>query len=486
MVNQELQTVLLKPDFLQKDGLNCVSVNMNEVLERGKRLDASYFGIEGKRARQIIASCPFPKLLLFGENGFAQKVYHFSRFKRIFIKKGIPIFTASQILDFNPMPEKFVSTRTKADLNALTLKEGQIVITCSGSIGFPSIVTEILKNKVFTHDLIRVECTDPTDAGYVYAFLKTKIGYTVLTTNNYGSVVTHIEPEHLANVSVPNLPDNIKKETSKEIMQAFKLRDEANVLLKQADELLFQRLELPSLETMKPKYLNVADELRIFSRKISDWQHRLDGSFHIPIIDEIIKQLQKSPAELTTIGDERVSEKIILPGRFKRVYVTEEYGTPFLSGGDIMQFDQIQVKYLSKNKHSKRVYEELMLQENTILVTRSGTVGNVVRSPKHFEGWAANEHIIRIIPSKEINAGYIYTFLASSYGRELIKRFTYGSVVDEIDDKQLASVEFPLPSRNIQDEIGNLVLEANKKWTEAYRLEKATISKVEEYITSQV
>jgi type I restriction enzyme S subunit len=481
-LNQSLQTVLLESDFLQKDGLKCVSIKLSEILERGKRLDASYFELEGEIARQIIADCTYSKLPLFSENGFAQNIYHFPRFKRIFIKKGIPIFTASQILDFIPKPDKFVSIKTKADLNALTLKEGQIVVTCSGSIGFCSIVTETLKNKVFSHDLIRIECNNQNEIGYVYAFLKTKIGYKILTTNNYGSVVTHIEPEHLANVTIPNLSDNLKKEIHGDIMQSFKHRDKAVALFKNADELLYKMLELPPLETLKPRYLNGTNELRVFSRKISDWQHRFDGSFHLPIVDEIIKQLKKSPVELTTVGDKRVSEKIILPGRFKRVYVNEEYGTLFLSGGDILQFDPSQVKYLSKSKHNKRVYEELTLFENMILVTRSGTVGNVIISPEHFEGWTANEHILRIIPSKETNAGYIYAFLTSSYGRELIRRFTYGSVVDEIDDKQLASVEFPLPSRSIQDEIGNLVLDANKKWTEAYRLEKITIAKVEDLI----
>lgn len=215
---QKMQTVLLKPDFLQADGLKCVPVKLNEIIERGKRPDASYFDIESKKARQIILDSPYPKLQLFGNAGFAQKAYHFPPFRRIFVKKGIPIFMASQMLNYNPIPQKFISNKTKANLAGLTLKEGQIVITCSGSIGFCSIVTETLKDKVFSHDLIRIECNNPNEIGYVYAFLKTKIGHKIITTSNYGSVVTHIEPEHLANVLIPNLPDKIKEETNKNIM----------------------------------------------------------------------------------------------------------------------------------------------------------------------------------------------------------------------------------------------------------------------------
>lgn len=488
MVNSisALQIIKQEKQTLQNIGANHVSIGLSEVLGRGKRLDASYYDAEGRRIRQIIADCPYPKIPLYGENGFAKNVFYLSRFRRIFVNNGIPIFTASHILDFNPRPDKFISRRTKANIEELVLKEGQIVVTRSGSIGFCSIVTGVLKGKIFSDDLIRIECDNPNDTGYVYAFLKTSIGHKLLTTNNYGSVITHIEPEHLEKVTIPNFPDDIKRGIHVNIMTAFKLRDDAYELLRSADELLVERLNLPSLESLKIKYLSAEPDLRSFSVKISEWKHRFDGSFHIPIITEIVKQLERCPAELTFLGDKRISKKIFLPGRFKRVYVSEDYGAPFLSGGDILQFDPKKEKYLSKKHHDKRINEQLVLHENMILVTRSGTVGNTILVPEHLTGWVANEHILRIIPNEETNAGYIYAFLASDYGRELVKRFTYGSVVDEIGEDQLASVEFPLPSRKIQDEIGNLVLEAKRKYSEAYAIEKATIRKVEEIILSSL
>lgn len=198
MVKQSLQIVQLERDFFQKGGLNHVSIELNEIFERGKRLDASYYAAEGRKARQIIADCPYPKIPLFGENGFAKRVYNFrsDKYKRTFVKDWIPFYAASQILDFNPKPEKFIAT----PIEPLTLKKGQIVFTCSGTIGSCSIVSSILKGKIFSHDLIRIECNNDDDIGYVYAFLKTKTGRQLVTTNNYGSVITHIEPKHLANI----------------------------------------------------------------------------------------------------------------------------------------------------------------------------------------------------------------------------------------------------------------------------------------------
>lgn len=43
--------------------------------------------------------------------------------------------------------------------------------------------------------------------------------------------------------------------------------------------------------------------------------------------------------EVTTLKDERISEEIILPGRFKRVYVEEGYGRIFIGVGVIYDWE---------------------------------------------------------------------------------------------------------------------------------------------------
>jgi len=73
-------------------------------------------------------------------------------------------------------------------------------------------------------------------------------------------------------------------------------------------------------------------------------------------------------------------------------------------------------------------------------------------------------------------AGYLYVFLATDYGRELIRRFTYGSVVDEINDGHVSNVSIPLlKSAPTQSKINRLALEANARRTEAYHLEQEAI-----------
>ena len=87
-----------------------------------------------------------------------------------------------------------------------------------------------------------------------------------------------------------------------------------------------------------------------------------------------------------------------------------------------------------------------------------------------------NQHIIRILPASEDIAGYLNIFLASDYGKALITRFTYGSVVDEIDDNHIRQIAIPLlKNHTVQKKINDLALEANEKRYQAYLLEQEAL-----------
>ena len=116
------------------------------------------------------------------------------------------------------------------------------------------------------------------------------------------------------------------------------------------------------------------------------------------------------------------------------------------------------------------------LHENMTLITCSGTIGKVALVGRHWEKWAANQHIIRIVPASENIAGYLNIFLASEYGYHLITRYTYGAVIDEIDATHVSNIPIPLlKNHDIQKRINDLALEANQKRYEAYKLEQKAL-----------
>lgn len=452
------------------------TVSLSEIVKRGKRLEASVYDVEAKQAHEIIIEGKYPITMLGGEKGLTTS-YTGARFKRIWVEKSeYPIYQPSTIMDIKPTPDGYISAITDTNIDALRVSKGQILMTCSGTIGKVSFVSDTLDGLIFSHDLLRINCKNEDDAGYVYAFLKSKIGNKILLTNSYGAVITHIEPEHLATVPIPDAPVALKKKIGDLIICSYRLRDESNLLVDQATKMLIDELQLPAIEDFNVDYLKKEAAVDTFNVKLSDLKYRLDASYHVPIVDAIVEHFSKYAEEVTSIGDRRISNAVILPGRFKRVYVDEGYGYVLFGGKQIHTLDPSGDKYLSKSKHDDRVSKELLIDENTTLITRSGTIGKVALVPKHWAHWIASEHIIRVVPASQDIAGYNYIFLLSDYGRMLIQRYTYGAVVDEIDSSHVKDIPIPLlKDHDIQNKINDLALEANKKRYEAYKLEKKAL-----------
>ena len=139
------------------------------------------------------------------------------------------------------------------------------------------------------------------------------------------------------------------------------------------------------------------------------------------------------------------------------------------------QLDPTSEKYLSRTAHKKQLEGALGIKANSILTPARGSLGDVVLPSKQFLSWAISDNMMQIFSNKDI-CGYVYIFLNTAYGRELIRRFTYGGVVDAIEPEHIKQVEVPLlKDKSVQQHINDLALEANKKRYEAYEMEQQAL-----------
>ena len=438
------------------------TVKLSEIISHGNRLEAAVFDVDAMHSRQLIINGKFPAV----EFKNLATNYLCGRSKVIMTDKSeFPFFQAAQIIDLNPKPSGYVSKKnSKKLIDYLTVSEGQVLMTRSGTIGKVAYVSKTLANTVFTPDLLRIDAKNNFDAGYIYAYFKSKVGQKILLSSIYGAVIQHLEPEHLEKIPIPDAPENLKRQIHELIVKSYDLRD----------QILIDELKLPPIEDFDAK--------KNFSVKLSNLRGRLDASFHVPIVDKIISHLQSHADELTTIGDNRISENVILPGRFKRVYVDEGHGITFFGGRSIGELNPSDKKYLSFAMHDEKIRDELTIREKMILITCSGTIGKVAFVPKHWDGWAMTHDIIRLIPRSEIE-GYVYIWLQSDYANKIINSFTYGAVVPHIEKFHLESVAIPI-LKNVaaQKKINALALSANEKRFEAYELEQRALKIMDEII----
>jgi hypothetical protein len=468
--------------ILAPSPLRWCSISTEEVRNNAYRLDASAYDLEAMEALSRVYHSPYSWVYLWGENGLVEEAYVGNRFKRIYTenKTDIPFFLPSDIENVYPSPSKFISEQTEVNFDKLRVQKEMLLVSVSGTIGKTSLVGKKLVNQIFSHDLLRITFRGTYDLGYVYAYLNTEEGLKLLQSNNYGAVIDHIEPEHLKNLPIPNAPEEIKRSIHDAVIASYDLRDQSNDLIDEAQRLLYEALGLPEKMDLKPKYYAPQAGFRCFTMSSNELNNRFDVSYHLPEIKEILSLISKQAAEVTTLGDPRISKEIILAGVFKRTYVNKDLGTPFLGGRDITQLAPKVDKYLSYSVHKVRIHKELEVFENYILISDRGTIGKVQIVPKHWNGWAVSQNIIKLIPISSSIAGYIYIYLQTSLGQALIKRETYGSVVDMIDDNNVASIPIPLLKDNsMQSRINDLVLQANELRYQAYLKEQEALQQME-------
>ena len=188
---------------------------------------------------------------------------------------------------------------------------------------------------------------------------------------------------------------------------------------------------------------------------------RLDGGYYNAETTQAHRLMDASGLTLKKLKD--VTERVFIPPRFKRVYVDEAHGVPFLQGTHIVHFRPTDVKYLSSSAHKK--LERWIIKSGWVLVTCSGTIGRVAIALQQWDGWAASQHILRIMPKEDglCPAGYIYAWLSSPLGQAQFNGI-YGAVVDELTAEHVENILVPVPEtkeqREVVDSINELALTA--------------------------
>lgn len=467
------------------DQLKYTSVSLIEVFNNKLRLEANAFNLEAKVAKEKVINSKYGFLNLWSSNGLVSNAFYPGRFKRIYVSKkdGKPFFLPSQMTEIKPKATKYISPKTYRTLDGVEIVANNLLMSRSGTIGKCTISSKTNIGKLYSDDIIRISFKNKYDLGYTYAFFQTKDGQLILQTNNYGAVVKHIEPEHLESIIIPNAPESIKKEIHELVIESYDLRDESNDLIDQAEQILYAELQLKPIEELKTEYFDNSVDLRNYTTKLSNLRLRLDGSYHIPIVQLVEQEITRHAKEISTIG--QLSKDVILAGVFKRTYVDSENGVPFLGGRDITQLNPQVEKFLSKSVHATRIKKELAVFENYVLISDRGTIGKVQIVPKHWNGWAVSQNIIKVIANSNDMAGYLFCFFNSDYGQILIKRETYGSVVDMIDDKNVSGIHVPLlKNEQKQKEINDLVLKANELRYQAHLKEQEAVKKMENIINT--
>ena len=207
-------------------------------------------------------------------------------------------------------------------------------------------------------------------------------------------------------------------------------------------------------------------------RIFSDGGLRLDAAHFGPELDGCLKRMIASGLDLKPLH--KLAE-LALPNRFERVWASDaKHGVPYLNATDLLSLFAIGLpskeRYLSHQSNAN--VDDLIVRQNWLLMTCSGTLGRVFHVPKRLDGWAATHDLIRIKPNPGM-VGYLFAWLMTQAAQTQILSHTHGGQIDHVTDEQVGSMLVPILPRAKARALDKAVLRALKtRDTSLRKLEK--------------
>ena len=165
----------------------------------------------------------FRKVITLGERdefevhrlGDLANVYNGPRFKRPYADIGVTsgptirkYFTGTALTQLNSDNVKYLDSskanaQVRKQLDALTIHKGYILVSDSGTLGRVTYALSQHDGHVATNNLIRIVVDDPAMRGYLYQFLQSELGQSLMLKNAYGTNQEHLEPDIIADIPIP-------------------------------------------------------------------------------------------------------------------------------------------------------------------------------------------------------------------------------------------------------------------------------------------
>ncbi len=226
------------------------------------RLEGSFHDPVAIAAEKQLAELPI-EVTTIGDSRVTKEVRAITKFRqRIYVEKGIPLLNSKQLFQIDPIGLKFLAKGAHLDdLSEITLDEGMVAVTCSGTIGRAQIIPRYMKGWTSSQDSIRVISSEDMNAGYIYCWLSSDYGGCLIKRQTYGSVIVHIDREMLASVPVPLPEAIIRNEIGNLVLKANQLRDEAwrneQTAINKLESLIANKPTDPSQPEMNPNKIDL-------------------------------------------------------------------------------------------------------------------------------------------------------------------------------------------------------------------------------------
>ena len=404
--------------------------------------------------------------------GQIARIWQPNRLKGIQVESehGIPFLAATQVFDIWPTPRKWLAASKTPDLRRRFVEPGWILITCSGTVGNSIMAYSAHANLVISHDLLRVEVDELKIRSYVYSFLRTSLGRSMMRASHYGNVIKHLDVAHLTELPIPIL-DHLVDETHEKVTAVFQARDKAYILDNAAREQFAKAMKnQPDLAS--------EEGYTVPSSRLFVGRRRMEANAHSPQSQFVAQAYEQNASATTTLG---TIARIHLPGRFKRIF--GDTGASYLHGEQIFSINPELTKFLTPATNIN--FDNYLVQRGWLLMACSGQTyginGQAILANTWHTDKVVTADIIRVIPNLEkVRSGYLQTVLSHpTLGKPLVVSQAYGTSIPHLASEDVERLPIPRLTRMLENEIADAAEQASELRMRADEWENAAVAKLE-------
>lgn len=369
---------------------------------------------------------------------------------------GTPFLSATAVFDMRPIPRKWLAPDQTADYQRRFVKPGMILVTCSGTVGRPTLVTDVHKGLLISHDLLRVEAHDSKQAGWIYGFLHAPQTRAMTVASHYGQIIKHLDTKHLGELPLPVVDSATEADFTKRLRRILQLRNEANRLTVEAEQAFEDAIGSLTIDDIGEQGFTVRA-----SASIMNDRRRFDAMSHNPALSKIRRHLEKHGKGFIAIGD--AGYEVWLPNRFKRIPAKD--GVKLWGSSSLTEVNPESSKLIADGDFGDPYRGRV--EPGWVLMARSGQVYGIIGTPvlasEAMGGHVISDDVMRLRPTMKVafRPGYLVTALSHpTLGRPLVKALAFGSSIPHLDVADVQRFQVVRVQSEVESEIAKLADES--------------------------
>ncbi|CDR06539.1 methylation-associated defense system restriction endonuclease subunit S MAD5 [Streptomyces iranensis] len=418
------------------------------LADQGLRLDASPYISGSLEAKKMLERLPNTVPLASLTTGHNGGIFSGPMFRRVYLtdpEHSVPFLGTKDMMtaDLTGLPRLRKSDATSATLSYLQVKPGMTLISRSGfNAGRRAYARPDMGDCWASEDILKVE-PDPEKikSGYLYAFLLSQFGESLVRGSVYGSAVKHIEPHHIAGLPVPRFDARLEERVHRLVERSAKLRARHQAELVAATKDFFDSNGLSDLNEsrwhQKERDLGFAVEnVSPVSLRASNYGRRA-------------REIKSAFAEVP----HRMLGEICDSGKLGRGLRTVRVETK--EGNGVRLIGQRQAFW---NRPEGRWVKDpgdpgIFATDETIMVTAQGLIsenglfGRSIFVTGSWLNYAYTEHFLRIVSGEsDVSGAYLFAFFRSEVAYRLVRSMLAGTGPQSVLPSLLRQLPIPLAS----------------------------------------